>query len=709
MPAVFKNKTVVLSGTFPGYKQADLKNLIETNGGTFSAKVTDDCTHLVCTQKEFENNGTKNKQASSITGISIVSSAWLFESVSSKKCKKESEYLWSTLNKTQAAATSAPNGTADATAATNPRRSARNSQAQAQSQTQPQPQSQPQPQHQTKSQAKAPKKNNKRALDSTTGGTITDTAQADTEPPAKKKKETKAETQRKIDIPVDSGFSNRQNYHVYVDPDGLIYDAALNQTNRMNNNNKFYFIQILEPNDMSGQYTTWMRWGRVGEFGQSSFYKDQSLEAAISTFGKKFKDKSGLSWKNRFDSPKAGKYMFLERDYEVESEDEKEEKVKKEDEEEEEVEVKMAECTLSEPIQHVVSLIFNQSYWANAMATLDYDANKLPLGKLSKRTLQKGFELLKDLSDMVNNGQFHGTALEIINNQYFTVIPHALGRGRIPLINNERMIKKEIALLEALTDMEIANEILKGSKKSDAADPIHPLDQQFAGLGLQEMTPLDPEGTEYRQLEDYLIKTHGDTHYIKYNLKYIFRIERKDENDRFLNSPYANIKNSNRRLLWHGSRTTNYGGILSQGLRIAPPEAPVTGYMFGKGVYFADISSKSANYCCHHNSGNTGLLLLCDVELGDPMLELTHSDYHAGDRAKDENKLATLGMGRTVPYGWRDAGSVHEDLAGVLMPDTTEAPRSCDDGQNRSLYYNEYIVYDVAQIRIKYLFCVGMS
>ena len=31
-------------------------------------------------------------------------------------------------------------------------------------------------------------------------------------------------------------------------------------------------------------------------------------------------------------------------------------------------------------------------------------------------------------------------------------------------------------------------------------------------------------------------------------------------------------------------------GILSQGLRIAPPEAPVTGYMFGKGVYFADMS-----------------------------------------------------------------------------------------------------------------------
>lgn len=31
----------------------------------------------------------------------------------------------------------------------------------------------------------------------------------------------------------------------------------------------------------------------------------------------------------------------------------------------------------------------------------------------------------------------------------------------------------------------------------------------------------------------------------------------------------------NRYLLWHGSRNSNYIGILSQGLRIAPPEAPV--------------------------------------------------------------------------------------------------------------------------------------
>lgn len=130
--------------------------------------------------------------------------------------------------------------------------------------------------------------------------------------------------------------------------------------------------------------------------------------------------------------------------------------------------------------------------------------------------------------------------------------------------------------------------------------------------------------------------------------------------------------------------------------------------MFGKGVYFADVSSKSANYCYHDLSGNIGLLMLCDVEVGNSMLELTSSDYRAGDLVKKANKLATLGRGQAIPSGWKDAGCVHKDLAGVLMPDCSN-PLASDSSNGVWLQYNEYIVYDVAQIRIKYLLEVGMK
>ena len=49
------------------------------------------------------------------------------------------------------------------------------------------------------------------------------------------------------------------------------------------------------------------------------------------------------------------------------------------------------------------------------------------------------------------------------------------------------------------------------------------------------------------------------------------------------------------------------------GLRIAPPEAPATGYMFGKGVYFADMFSNSADYCNASPAATAGVLLLCEV------------------------------------------------------------------------------------------------
>jgi hypothetical protein len=60
----------------------------------------------------------------------------------------------------------------------------------------------------------------------------------------------------------------------------------------------------------------------------------------------------------------------------------------------------------------------------------------------------------------------------------------------------------------------------------------------------------------------------------------------------------------------------NFRGILSQGLRIAPPEAPVSGYYLGKGVYLADVCSKSAEYCRASKSAPDALMLLCEAALG---------------------------------------------------------------------------------------------
>lgn len=253
------------------------------------------------------------------------------------------------------------------------------------------------------------------------------------------------------------------------------------------NNNKFYRIQLLLSRDGS-RYQVWTRWGRVGESGQNAHLGDGTLDSAKSSFEKKFKDKSGLAWKDRLNPPKNKKYTFIERNYEEDDEDkDSENKLVKGP-------TNFPESKLPISIQNLVSFIFNQSYFLETMAQMSYDAKKLPLGKLSKRTLEMGFETLKELAELANTPSLAVSkyemqlrpALESLSNRYFTAIPHVFGRNRPPVLDNQAYIKKEVELLETLTDMEITNSILKDATKME---DVNPVDSQYAGLGMQEMTP----------------------------------------------------------------------------------------------------------------------------------------------------------------------------------------------------------------------------
>lgn len=93
----------------------------------------------------------------------------------------------------------------------------------------------------------------------------------------------------------------------------------------------------------------------------------------------------------------------------------------------------------------------------------------------------------------------------------------------------------------------------------------------------------------------------------------------------------------------------------------------MSGYAFGKGVYLADCSSKSANYCVSGMSGGVGLLLLVEAEMSRPMYEISSGDSNAESETKKHNCIACKGVGRTVPGKWKDAGCVHDDLKGILM------------------------------------------
>jgi len=330
-------------------------------------------------------------------------------------------------------------------------------------------------------------------------------------------------------------------------------------------------------------FRVWTRWGRVGAYGQTKILPGGTFAGAFNAFEAKFKEKTGHKWADRLKPPKKGKYTLLERSYEPETSD-VEGEVAQSIESPAGAKSRPAQSALAAPVQDLMRLIFNKDFIQEVMADMNYDAQKLPLGRLSKRTLAQGYAALKSLSDVLRDPSVYGgtdseayeEAIYECTNTYYTNIPHNVGFGKLPLIKDDRMLKKEIELLQSLTDMSVTDEIMTEARTSPGS--LHPLDVQFKGLNLDELSPVDRQSDEFQDLEQYLLKTRGSTHAIKYSkVEAIFRVERNGEFERF-KKKYGNLQ-ADRRLLWHGSRTTNFGGILSQGLRVAPPEAPFSGYV----------------------------------------------------------------------------------------------------------------------------------
>lgn len=140
---------------------------------------------------------------------------------------------------------------------------------------------------------------------------------------------------------------------------------------------------------------------------------------------------------------------------------------------------------------------------------------------------------------------------------------------------------------------------------------LHPADYVHAALGV-DIRPLKAGTPEHDVIYQYIRNTNEGAIDFETHKVNLFAIRRKGEAEAI--AQYSNTPRH--ALLYHGSSMSNFLGILSQGLRIAPPEAPTTGYMFGKGVYFADALSKAHAYSRSHEQLGSALVLLSEVVLG---------------------------------------------------------------------------------------------
>lgn len=349
------------------------------------------------------------------------------------------------------------------------------------------------------------------------------------------------------------------------------------------------------------------------------------MATAISLYNSKYHDKFHK-----------GNYREVELNYENEEEDKKADEPTKKSEEKKDQKKTFEESKLSKPVRKLIELIFDINMMNKQMVEIGYNVSKMPLGKLSKDNIKHGYSILQKLMDELK-GKNQRTIVEDLTNDFYSYIPHDFGFAKMSnfILDDVAKVKKKIEMLESLAEIKVATTLL-----SSADEDENKLDSNYKKLN-RDIVAIDKQSETFELINRYLQSTHAKTHSgYTLELEDLFELNSGSENARFTKDI------DNRMLLWHGSRLTNFVGILSQGLRIAPPEAPVTGYMFGKGVYFADMSSKSANYCCTSRDSSTGILLLCEVALGE-MNEKLHSDYYAGNLPP--GKSSTKGMGRTCP------------------------------------------------------------
>jgi poly [ADP-ribose] polymerase len=120
------------------------------------------------------------------------------------------------------------------------------------------------------------------------------------------------------------------------------------------------------------------------------------------------------------------------------------------------------------------------------------------------------------------------------------IVPHEFGRSTPPLIKTIQQLKKEIELLEALDEIEIAFTTLN----IDANTRSNPLDQHYEQLKCR-LNPIDKTEEIYGLINKYLQSTHASTHQqYKMQIEEIFEIEKENEKELF-------DDRGNKMLLWY--------------------------------------------------------------------------------------------------------------------------------------------------------------
>lgn len=412
---------------------------------------------------------------------------------------------------------------------------------------------------------------------------------------------------------------------------------TLNFTDIVNNNNKFYNLEVVKSSD--GKFYLYTVYGRVGASGakeyracSDSYQAEREAESII-----KSKNKKGYVEVKLAKADIGSAQGQAKVDATVSVEQLKKAGVKIQEE-------PAAASKLHPEVQDLVRTWFGVT---QEFVELNLDTKKCPLGQLGLDQIDKAKQILDEARNIVAMKKPDIQELNKLTSAYYSniphVLPHRINADMLRFDDNPK-IDKALDILDVFADAKNVQAVI--SKKSA-------VDSQYATLKA-ELEWIDPQDPTWKWIDKMVHDTRAHNHSGLGKLKVhkIFRVRRNSEDKNFIENAqriakecgkfdpsetYARLvkerpdvpkaleeiyKRANVGPGWHGTRRANMIGITTKGLLIRPSGVAHAGSMYGDGIYWATNSTKSINYCDVRGSywaqGNnkTAYLFLGDVAYG---------------------------------------------------------------------------------------------
>ncbi|XP_069829008.1 protein mono-ADP-ribosyltransferase PARP4-like [Dendropsophus ebraccatus] len=292
------------------------------------------------------------------------------------------------------------------------------------------------------------------------------------------------------------------------------------------------------------------------------------------------------------------------------------------------------------------------SIWMDALGHLD-SILSCPVQNISLNDISKAEGILLHIRSILIRKDKE--AICEMMQVFYRFIPH---KEKIENNINMKFLTAKLDLCQEIRDMINVSETLSIYTSSSTA--------KYQALRCR-IEHIHPNSAEFLQVKQSILDHNHSKRQL--NILRVFRVGRQSEATNF-KSDLGNIKS-----LLHASSPCNFLGILSRGLMLANSIVEEFGGErtdignLGSGIYFSDSVSTSVKYSQPSSVTGSRLLMVCDVALGN-CADVFRRDYTITE----------------PPNGFH---SVH----GVRRK----------DGVKSDFFDDEYVVYDVNQVQMRYV------